>query len=149
MKMPAVLKSDIGFLRALFLSALVIRLVYALPLPLDRLSSDAYDWINTAWAVTQGQGFGDSIRAPGYIFLLTGIFSVFGKSIAAVRVIQAVMGALTCVLIYKTGKKIFTETTGRIAGVLTVLYPYLIAYRGPDERNLAHFHACLYHVPDS
>ena len=130
MKLPVFLSSNVNFLWALFLFALVIRLAYVLPLPLDRLSGDAYDWIRIAWAIAQGQGFGDSIRAPGYAFFLAGIFSIFGKSIVAARVIQAIMGAVTCVFLYWTGKKIFTETTGRIAGILVSFYPYLIAYSG-------------------
>lgn len=129
-KIKYFLNTDGHFPLTLFLFALGLRLAYVLLLPEGKLSPDAYDWMETAWSVAQGQGFGGSWRPPGYAFFLAGVFSVFGKSIVAVRAIQALLGALTCLLTYKTGTKIFSETTGRIAGVLAAFYPYFIAYTG-------------------
>lgn len=119
-----------NFLYALFGFSLLVRLAYALPLPDSKISPDAGDWIQTAWSIAQGNGFSGSWRPPGYAFFLAGIFVLFGKSIAAARTANALLGALTCLLTYKTGKRIFSENTGRIAGVLTGFYPYFIAYTG-------------------
>ncbi|HAH33120.1 MAG TPA: hypothetical protein DCL44_12480 [Elusimicrobia bacterium] len=129
-KLQVFLKSDSNFRWALFLFALTLRLAYVLFLPTDKLSPDAYVWMDTAWSVAQGLGFGGSWRPPGYAFFLAGIFFVFGKSVIAARIIQALLGALTCLLVYRTGKKLFTENTGRLAGFLAGFYPYFIAYTG-------------------
>ncbi|MCX5786814.1 MAG: glycosyltransferase family 39 protein [Elusimicrobia bacterium] len=124
------LNSEKNFLYALFGFSLLIRLAYVLPLPAGKLSPDAYDWINGGWSIAHGTGFGGSWRPPGYAFFLAAIFFIFGKSVVAARVMQALLGALTCLLTYRTGKKIFTENTGRIAGALAGFYPYFIAYTG-------------------
>lgn len=124
------LNSGNNFLYTLFGVSLLIRLAYVLPLPADKLSPDAYDWSNLGWSIAQGNGFGGSWRPPGYAFFLGTIFFAFGRSVIAARAIQALLGAFTCLLTYKTGKRIFSKTTGRIAGVLTCFYPYFIAYTG-------------------
>ena len=119
-----------NFLYTLLGVSLLIRLAYILPLPVDKLSPDAYDWSNLGWAIAQGNGLGSSWRPPGYAFFLGTIFFVFGRSVIAARAIQALLGAFTCLLTYKTGERIFSKTTGKIAGVLTCFYPYFIAYTG-------------------
>ncbi|MBI4351434.1 MAG: glycosyltransferase family 39 protein [Elusimicrobia bacterium] len=130
MKLRGLLDGENRFPAAVFLFALALRLAYVLPLSPDKLSPDASSWMDIALGIAQGSGFGGTTRAPGFAFFLAGIFSVFGKSVAAVRVLQAVLGACTCVLIYKTGKRLFSENVGRIAAVLLSFYPYLLAYTG-------------------
>lgn len=130
MKLRELLDSENKFSAAAFLFALALRLAYVLPLSPDKLSPDASSWMDIALGIAQGSGFGGTTRAPGFAFFLAGIFSVFGKSVAAVRVLQAVLGAFTCVLVYKTGKRLFSEGAGRIAAVLLSFYPYLLAYTG-------------------
>ena len=124
------LDSEKNFLYSLLGLSLLIRLVYVLSLPAAKLSPDAFSWIDLGWSIAQGRGFGGSWRPPGYAFFLASIFLIFGKSVVAARVIQMLLGGLTCLLTYKIGKNIFSETTGRIAGALTVFYPYFIAYTG-------------------
>ncbi len=127
-KLLEALRGERGFLAAVFLFALAVRLAYGLRLPADALSPDAFDWMGTAWGLARGEGFGSSWRAPGYIFFLAGIFAVFGKSVVAVRAAQALLGAFTCVLLYRTGKRMFSPLAGRIAAVLFSFYPYSVAY---------------------
>jgi 4-amino-4-deoxy-L-arabinose transferase-like glycosyltransferase len=129
-KILELFRSERNFLIAVFGFSLLVRLAYALPLPPDRLSPDAMDWMESAWQLSQGAGLGAVWRAPGFIFFLSLIFSVFGKSVLAVRIAQALLGALTCVLTYKTGKRLFSENTGRLAAVLLSFYPYSVAYTG-------------------
>ncbi|MDD5208703.1 MAG: glycosyltransferase family 39 protein [Elusimicrobiales bacterium] len=130
MKLGELIKSEKNFLVSVFCFSLLIRLAYALPLPADKLSPDAAGWIDIGWGLAQGAGFGGSWRPPGFGFFLAFIFSVFGKSILAVRAAQALLGAFTCVLVYKTGKRLFSENTGRIAAALMSFYPYFLAYTG-------------------
>jgi 4-amino-4-deoxy-L-arabinose transferase-like glycosyltransferase len=45
-------------------------------------------------------------------------------------VIESLIGALTCGWIYLIGKTLFGRSTGRLAGLLSTVYPFLIYYTG-------------------
>ena len=64
----------------------------------------------------------DIIRSGLWLVLsfagLAGIYALCGHSLAAVRVIQAVMGALTCVLLVRLGRQMFSARVGWLAGTL-------------------------------
>lgn len=125
------LKSEKTFLMVLFLAALIIRLAYVIPLAPDVISPDGYEWISIAETVINEGHYGSEAtwRPPGYIIFLTIIF-LFAKNVLAVRLIQAILGSLTCLIIYFIAKKIFSVAVGRISAVLVSFYPYLIAYTG-------------------
>lgn len=125
-----ILKSEKYFLIFLFLFALCIRLAYVLPLSPSQLSTDTGEWIGIGESIASGHGVGDAWRPPGYPAVLAGIFVVFGKSVVAVRIFNSIIGALTCLIIFFIGKKLFNSQVGKIAGVLLSFYPYLINYTG-------------------
>jgi 4-amino-4-deoxy-L-arabinose transferase-like glycosyltransferase len=66
----------------------------------------------------------------GYPAYLTFIYTIFGDSIIIARFIKALLGAVTVLFIYKIASRNFGEATGRVAGVLAMLYPNLIYYAG-------------------
>ncbi|MGK0328126.1 MAG: 4-amino-4-deoxy-L-arabinose transferase-like glycosyltransferase [Paraglaciecola sp.] len=66
----------------------------------------------------------------GYPAYLTFIYTIFGDSIIIARLIKAILGAVTVLFIYKIASRNFGEATGRVAGVLAMLYPNLIYYAG-------------------
>lgn len=66
----------------------------------------------------------------GYPLMLSGIFTVFGECLVAVRFIQALLGALSCVFIYWLGKELFGRTIGIISGLLLALDPFYIYQSG-------------------
>ncbi|WP_026633041.1 glycosyltransferase family 39 protein [Dyadobacter alkalitolerans] len=66
----------------------------------------------------------------GYPFYLGLLYYFVGDEVLIPRLIKALLGAFTCVLVYKLGRNNFGESTGRIAGVLTMLLPNLIYYSG-------------------
>lgn len=59
----------------------------------------------------------------GYSLFLALIYSAFGRHLLVVRVVQAALGAATCVLTYRLGTKVFDDRAGRLAGLLLVFYP--------------------------
>lgn len=69
-------------------------------------------------------GFSDM----GYPIYLSIIYCLFFDSILIARIIKAVFGAWTAVLIYKLATRNFGETVGRMAGILCMLMPNLIYY---------------------
>ncbi|HAT71871.1 MAG TPA: hypothetical protein DCS63_03550 [Elusimicrobia bacterium] len=119
-----------NFLLAWLGLALLLRLAFVIKTGSGGISPDAGDWMNTAWSVATGQGFGGSWRPPGYVFYLAGVFLVFGKSVIAVKLLNALLGTATALLAYHTAKLLFSQRTARITAALISFYPYFIAYTG-------------------
>lgn len=71
-----------------------------------------------------------SFSDTGYPIFLSFIYFFTGKSIILARVVKALIGAWTVVLIYRLATRNFGENTGRIAAILTMLMPNLILYCG-------------------
>ena len=71
---------------------------------------------------------GAAFSDMGYPIYLSILYWIFGDSILIVRVVKAILGAWTAVLIYKFASRNFGENTGRIAGVFCMLMPNLIYY---------------------
>jgi 4-amino-4-deoxy-L-arabinose transferase-like glycosyltransferase len=66
-------------------------------------------------------------RAPLYYYFLAGIYSVFGQNFWAVRLIQAGIGAISCVLLYHIGIKANVRPAGSLlAALLMVFYGPLV-----------------------
>lgn len=122
--------SEKKFLTVLFISALAIRLVYVIFFAGSYLSQDSGDWLSIARLLVEQHSYGDSWRAPLYSFLLAGTHLFFGESLLAIRIIQAMLGALTCLLVYYIAKSIFHKKAGIISSLLAVFYPYFIYYTG-------------------
>ena len=64
----------------------------------------------------------------GYPIYLTFIYWIFGGSIVIARLIKAILGAWTVVLMYKIASRNFGEQTGRMTAILCMLMPNLIYY---------------------
>jgi 4-amino-4-deoxy-L-arabinose transferase-like glycosyltransferase len=65
----------------------------------------------------------DYDRAPAYPVFLAAVFTLFGESILAVRIVESLMGALLAVLIATLGKRAGGEIVGTLAGTLWSIYP--------------------------
>lgn len=64
----------------------------------------------------------------GYPIYLSIIYYIFFDSVLIARIIKALLGAWTAVLIYKLASRNFGEYTGRMAGIMCMLMPNLIYY---------------------
>ena len=141
------------FVRYIFLSALILRLIwvfgsyfyylstYGTPFEFDSADALSYheyaSWINrsfrTVWdvfALFFTPGNFDGISDVGYPLYLTLLYKVFGEGILLPRIIKAFISAYTCVLVYKLGSRTFGEPTGRLSGIMMALMPNLIIYCG-------------------
>lgn len=82
--------------------------------------------IHHDWAVklSSGQWLHDEVffRAPLYPYFLGLIYSVFNNSQTAAKLIQMLLGCLSCLLIYHIAKKVFNPKTALIALVLSSFY---------------------------
>ncbi|MBI3909449.1 MAG: tetratricopeptide repeat protein [Armatimonadetes bacterium] len=119
----------------LFLGALVVRLLY-----LSQYACSPFFWVPTldnlyhdlhARALAAGQGEREAFfRAPLYYYFLGGIYWLFGHNLWAPRLIQALLGSASCVLLYLIGGRVFWPTVGLVAGGLMALYGPLVFFDG-------------------
>lgn len=120
---------------AIFLTALVLRLIFTLQdnaMP----SSDAVVYDTLGLSIAEGKGYADKNGTPHshypvfYPVFLSMVYKFFGHSYTAVKIIQSIIGAFTCVLIYLIGKRIWDAATGIAAGLISVIYPPFIKSAG-------------------
>ena len=120
----------------LFLLALVIRLAYACYSPQFPLMKDASQYDIIAKNILAGNGFSyDSFhptaaRGPLYPFFLATAYFLFGHNYTVARVLQGVIGAVTCLIIYSIAKRLYNPKIGFYALMLAGIYPSLIGYVG-------------------
>lgn len=96
------------------------------------LADDARIYIGLANNVLDGKGYSlDGIhpmaeRVPVYPIFLSLMFSLGKGNYFVVRIIQCILGAASCVLIYLLGKEIFSSRVGIIAAIIaTFYYPFI------------------------
>lgn len=117
----------------LFALALCVRLaVIAGTIGLDtpaalEPAADSRIHIALVHSLLGGHGFSlagvpTAITPPLYISVLAGVYRLTGDP-AAVRILQAILGALGCIVIYDIGRRMFDACTGLAAGVLLALSP--------------------------
>ncbi len=69
-------------------------------------------------------------RAPLYPFFLAVIYRIVGANLFWAKVVQALLGGLSCGLLSLLGRKIFNSGTGFIAGLVMAFYPLFIYFDG-------------------
>ncbi len=86
-----------------------------------------HDW---AMAISSGEQFytGPFFRAPLYPLFLGFVYWLFGESAWIIRIIQAIIGSVSCVLLYELGRQLFNRKTGILASVIMALYAPLIFF---------------------
>jgi 4-amino-4-deoxy-L-arabinose transferase-like glycosyltransferase len=96
------------------------------------MADDANIYIGLANNILDGRGYSsDGInpmaeRVPLYPIFLSLIFFFFGEHYFVVRIIQSILGAATCLVIYFLGKEIFPRRVAIIAAIIaTFYYPFI------------------------
>lgn len=69
-------------------------------------------------------------QTPLYPYLLGLTYTLFGHSVWAVRLIQALLGSVACVFAARAGSAWFSHRVGWIAGLLLAVYPPAIFFDG-------------------
>lgn len=131
---------DLWFSAALLLLALVPRLYVALAWPREPVwDGHYYDF--GARRIAEGLGYSDDVviggqpvwhpwchYPVGYSAFLGAFYWLFGAGSRTGPVANAVIGALTAVLVHRLARFATTTTRARVAGALTAVHPGLIAY---------------------
>ncbi len=117
---------------AIVLTALFLRLVAAFvlgELPISRTPQlDSAAYLSWARALIDDPSFWPAYpeHAPGYPVFMAIVLALTGGSLTAVRVVQAVLGALGCVLTARVAARTLTPKAFLPAGLLQALYAPLI-----------------------
>ena len=115
----------------IFLLALIIRLIFVIPSK-NIPSSDAASYDSLGLSLSKGDGYvnadgsPNSFRPPFYPAFLAIIYKFFGHSYPAVRVIQSIIGAIACVLIFLIAGRIGGSSMGFLSSFLFAAYPPFI-----------------------
>lgn len=76
----------------------------------------------------QDYASGTQFSDMGYPIYLTVVYWIFGGGIIVPRLIKAILGAWTAVLMYKLASRNFGEQVGRMTAIMCMLMPNLIYY---------------------
>jgi Dolichyl-phosphate-mannose-protein mannosyltransferase len=138
--------TDGTFLLRLFVSGLLVRMIIALVIygfrGQDFFGGDAltYDYFGHAlalgWAgdshyltvanvyIRSGEGAG-----WGMVYLVGAVYSLVGRNLLAVQLMNSVFGAATAVVIYLCAQQVFQNSrVSRIAGIAVAFYPSLVLW---------------------
>lgn len=86
------------------------------------VDSDFYDEIARKFAAGEGMGKDFFWQPFFYPFFLSVVYFFSGGSIVWAKIIQVLIGGLTCALTYKLGEVIFDRRVGIIAALVTIFY---------------------------
>src|SRR5688572_8224010 len=106
-------------LRVVHLGALDATPVFAV------LLGDSREYHRWATEIANGAWLGTGVfyQAPLYPYVLAIVYSLFGHDPGVARVMQAVAGAASCVLLGVAGRQFFGASAGLIAAALLAIYP--------------------------
>lgn len=140
---------DASFGKKLFITALAIRVFWVFISTLmfweiygDLFDFEHFDSVYYDYLGKQGHkllvkgGFRDKFEAflvlpisdQGYPIYIAFMYYLFNDSVILLRLVKAIFGAWTCLLIYKLGSREFGTKVGRLAGIMCMLMPNLIYY---------------------
>ena len=118
----------------LFTLALAVRLLYLYESAdnptFDQPIVDAGAYNELARALAEGTPMSEHFFWQPFFYpaFLSLLHALSGSSIVFARVIQLLLGALTCVLTYRLGELAFDRRTGVLAAIITALYGPLIFF---------------------
>ncbi len=120
----------------IFILAFLVRFIYIQEIkkcPLFYLPTmDPLYHLSWAKEILSGNIFANTpfYRAPLYSFLLAFELWVSHINLYFVRIVQILMGSISCVLVYQLSRKMFNPRIGFLAGILACLYLPLVYYDG-------------------
>jgi len=112
----------------------------------DVLMGDARGYDQWAQRIASGEWIGRDVfyQAPLYPYFLGVIYKVFGHSLVAIRVVQAIVGSASCALLSAAAARVFSRTVGLVAGLMLALYAPAIFFDGLLQKSVLDvFFVCL------
>lgn len=124
---PSLDRSGRTWLLTFLALALTLRLGFVFYLEPERLYfSDSFEYLRAADGLLHGTGFGEGYkRPPLYSLFVAGVLAVGQGHLVAVKVMDAILGALTVLVAYALGKNVWGRRVGLSAAALVAVHPYL------------------------
>lgn len=117
-----------------FLTALILRIIFILSLEQKFYFDDEHEYWKMVDNFISGKGLmvAETLKAyrPPLYPLFLAVAVKIGAGILGIRIVQALIGALTCIFIYILSKKIFNEKVAIFSGFISAVYPFFIFYTG-------------------
>jgi 4-amino-4-deoxy-L-arabinose transferase-like glycosyltransferase len=85
------------------------------------IRTGSYNFIES---IPYGMGLDDT----GYYTFLGFIYSIFGPNILIARIIEAIIGALSGVIIYKIGLLVFNHSVAKLSSIIFVFFPSFVYF---------------------
>lgn len=115
-----------GLWLAVFAAALLVRLAFVAIVPPVIQWSDGRQFDAVARDLVEHGTYGmQTLRPPGYPTFMAGVYRVFGQNLVALRVVEALLGTMTVVLLGWIVARLFGARAGWIAAVLAAFHPVL------------------------
>lgn len=129
-KSRAIGKNSPFFILVIFLAALLAR-VAIIYHDINNIPRDIDGYDELATNVLGGKGFvrggkPTSFHEPFYPFFLAGIYYVFGHNYLAVQIIQCLLGAIMCIIIYSIAGMLFNQQVAFVSATIAAFYPAFI-----------------------
>lgn len=139
MKIRDILSKEKFFILSIFIIAFCLRIFYSFSEKIAPFA-DARVYDKIAINISQGKGYvkwegiseaedHDAIGYPPlYPFFLALVYKVIGHNYSAIWVLQAIIGAVTCILIYLFGKITFGKIVASFSAIVATFHFDLVIY---------------------
>ncbi|HEY7285938.1 MAG TPA: tetratricopeptide repeat protein [Vicinamibacterales bacterium] len=135
---------------AIFAVAFALRLLHLLQIRsapfFTLLMGDARSYDAWARQLAAGDWIGRDVfyQAPLYPYFLGVLYSLLGRDLFLVRIVQAAIGASSCVLLAVSARHMFSDAAGVVAGLLLAVWAPAIFFDGLLQKSVLDvFFVCL------
>jgi tetratricopeptide (TPR) repeat protein len=135
-------QSPLRWMIVIFSAALSLRLLYlfqiqSIPL-FYYLAGDGRTYDEWAQRIAAGDWVGSGVfyQPPLYPYFLALLQVMFGHNLWAIRIVQALLGSISCVLVFLACGKLFSRTAAIAAGLLLAFYAPAIFFDGVIDKSV-------------
>ena len=102
------------------------------------LLGDARSYDQWAQRIAGGEWIGRDVfyQAPLYPYFLGTMYLLAGRSLMVVRIVQAVIGSCSCVLVALAARRLFSARVGLVAGLMLAIYAPAIFFDGLLQKSV-------------
>ncbi|MCH9031740.1 MAG: glycosyltransferase family 39 protein [candidate division Zixibacteria bacterium] len=120
------------FLFIALVSALALRVLAVALIPIQLWADSAgYDYLATNWIAQGGfyyEGEPTAMLPPGYPFLLSRLYLVFGQAPISGAIFNIFLSVGTCYLAYLIARRVWNERVARLTLVIMAIFPSQILF---------------------
>jgi tetratricopeptide (TPR) repeat protein len=127
---------------AVFATAFAVRMLHVWQMQATpyfaALMGDSRGYDEWARRIAGGEWIGRDVfyQAPLYPYLLGAIYAVAGRHLLLVRVVQAIIGSASCVLVGCAAARLFSKRAGIVAGLMLALYAPAVFFDGLVQKSV-------------